>query len=324
MAEKAGRAFIGISGYEYKRWRNRFYPAGLPARQWLGYASRCFNSIEINGTFYSLKWPSVFERWRSEVPKRDFIFALKAGQFITHNLKLRRSEHALGNFFASGVLALGRMTGPVLWQLPATYGFDAERMDQFMKLLPRNTRQAEEVASWHDHRLKRGALTRAASPVRLRHAFEVRHPSYFHDEFYDLLRRHRCGFVIADTAGRFPYAEEVTADFVYVRLHGSQQLYVSGYTDNELAEWAERIALWTSGRSAGKPLDVYVYFDNDAKVHAPHDALRLTEFAAALGVNVPGKSQRLAATSSSPKRYRTPRSRSNATSRARGSPITAK
>src|SRR5919206_2084039 len=192
MAANAGRAFIGISGYEYKRWRDRFYPPGLAARKWLAYASRCFNSIEINGTFYSLKWPSVFERWRDEVPRTNFLFALKGGQFITHNLKLRRSEAALGNFFASGVLALGRLTGPILWQLPATYGFDAERMDQFMRLLPRNSRQAEEVASWHDHRLKRGALTEAAAPVKFRHAFEVRHPSYFSDEFYDVLRRNKC------------------------------------------------------------------------------------------------------------------------------------
>src|SRR3954466_12240283 len=155
MAAKPGRAFIGISGYEYKRWRDRFYPAGLPARRWLRYASRCFNSIEINGTFYSLKSPAVFERWRGEIPRRDFLLALKGGRFITHNLKLRRSEAALGNFFASGPLALGRLTGPFLWQLPATYGFDAERMDQFMKLLPRNSRQVEEVARRHDHRLKR-------------------------------------------------------------------------------------------------------------------------------------------------------------------------
>ena len=298
MAAKPGRAFIGISGYEYKRWRNRFYPSDLPARSWLNYASRCFNSIEINGTFYSLKSPPVFERWREAAPKRDFVFALKGGQFITHNLKLRRAEAALGNFFASGVLALGRMTGPILWQLPATYGFDAERMDQFMKLLPRTARQAGEVASWHDHRLKRGALTEARAPVRIRHAFEVRHPSYFTDEFYDLLRRHKCGFVIADTAGRFPYAEKVTADFVYVRLHGSKQLYVSGYTDDELDGWARRVREWTSGDHDNKPRDVYVYFDNDAKVHAPHDALRLTEFVLELGVDVPGKRQRLAANSS--------------------------
>lgn len=265
------RAFIGISGYDYKGWRGRFYPQELPARRWLEYASRQFDSIELNGTFYSLKSPAVFERWAGEVP-RDFVFAIKGGRFITHNLKLRNAEASLGNFYASGVLALGRMTGPFLWQLPATYRFDAERLDAFFRLLPRDSREGEDVARRHDHRLRRGTLVEAAARVRYRHAFEVRHPSYFHDEFYALLREHRIAFVIADTAGKFPYAEEVTADFVYVRLHGSRQLYASGYTDEELDMWARNVARW---RGSGR--DVHVYFDNDAKVHAPFDAARLRE-----------------------------------------------
>ncbi len=267
----AARAYIGISGYDYKGWRGRFYPEMLPARRWLHHASRTFNSIELNGTFYSLKSPAVFRRWIEEVPE-GFVFAVKGGRFITHNLKLRNAEAALGNFFASGVLALGRMTGPFLWQLPGTYRFNADRLDGFMRQLPRNSTQGEAVARQHDDRLRRGALVVAAERVAYRHAFEVRHPSYFTDEFYDLLRAHRCAFVVADTAGRYPYAEEVTADFVYVRLHGSQELYVSGYTDGELDAWAERVARW---RAAGR--DVYVYFDNDAKVHAPFDAMRLRE-----------------------------------------------
>jgi uncharacterized protein YecE (DUF72 family) len=266
------RAYIGISGYDYKPWRGRFYPDDLPGRRWLEYASGKFNSIELNGTFYSLKSPAVFERWVSETPVSNFIFAVKGGRFLTHNLKLRNAEASLGNFFASGVLALGRKTGPFLWQLPATYRFDAERMDSFMRLLPRTARQGEDVARAHDHRLRRGALVDAAAPVTYRHAFEVRHPSYFHEEFYAILREHRMAFVVADTAGRFPYAEEVTTDFVYVRLHGSQQLYVSGYTDEELDEWARRITRWRA-----EARDVYVYFDNDAKVHAPFDAMRLAE-----------------------------------------------
>ena len=266
------RAFIGISGYDYKPWRGVFYPDDLPARRWLEYASGRFDSIELNGTFYSLKSPAVFERWVAATPARDFVFAVKGGRFITHNLKLRNVERAMGNFFASGVLALGRKTGPFLWQLPGTYRFDAERLDGFMRQLPRTSRQAEAVALRHDERLRRGALVDAAANVRYRHALEVRHPSYFHDEFYALLREHRCGFVVADTAGKFPYAEEVTADFVYVRLHGSQELYASGYTDAELDQWAMRIGAW---RSSGR--DVYVYFDNDIKVHAPYDALRLAE-----------------------------------------------
>jgi uncharacterized protein YecE (DUF72 family) len=269
------RTFVGISGYDYKPWRGRFYPAELSARRWLEYASRRFNSIELNGTFYSLKSPSVFERWAAEVPDHDFVFAIKGGRFITHNLKLRRAEVALGNFFASGVLALGARTGPFLWQLPATYSFDAERLDSFMRQLPRDAREGEAVARQHDERLRRGALTEAAANVPYRHAFEVRHSSYFHDEFYSILRENDCGFVIADSAGKFPMAYEVTADFVYVRLHGSEELYVSGYTDTELDEWASRIRTWRSARDGSR--DVYVYFDNDAKVHAPFDAERLAE-----------------------------------------------
>lgn len=271
----AGRAFVGISGYDYKPWRGRFYPEDLPARRWLEFASKRFNSIELNGTFYSLKSPAVFERWVSEVPSDNFVFAVKGGRFITHNLKLRNVETALGNFFASGVLALGRRTGPFLWQLPATYRFEADRLDSFIRQLPRTAREAEAVARQHDARLRRGALTDAAAPVEYRHAFEVRHLSYFHDEFYSLLRAHRCAFVIADTAGKFPYAEQVTADFVYVRLHGSQQLYASGYTDAELDAWAQRANGWRSVADGAR--DVYVYLDNDAKVHAPFDALRLAE-----------------------------------------------
>ena len=274
-----GDVRIGISGYDYKPWRGRFYPAELPARRWLEYASRQFESIELNGTFYSLKSPAVFERWVAEVPD-EFVFAVKGGRFITHNLKLRNAEASLGNFFASGVLALGSKTGPFLWQLPGTYRFDAERLDGFMRLLPRSSRDAEAVARGHDHRLRRGALVDAVATVPYRHAFEVRHPTYFHDEFYDLLRAHRCAFVVADTAGKFPYAEEVTADFVYVRLHGSEVLYASGYSDAELDAWAAKIAAWRGGSRHGRDgrgRDVYVYFDNDAKVHAPFDARRLRE-----------------------------------------------
>jgi uncharacterized protein YecE (DUF72 family) len=272
-----GNVLVGISGYDYKPWRGRFYPERLPARQWLEFASRQFATIELNGTFYSLKSPAVFERWVTEVPD-EFIFAVKGGRFITHNLKLRNAEASLGNFFASGVLALGTKTGPFLWQLPATYRFEAERLDAFMQLLPRSSRDAEAVARNHDHRLRRGALLEAVASVPYRHAFEVRHPSYFNDEFYSLLSAHECAFVVADTAGKFPYAEEVTADFVYVRLHGSQQLYTSGYTDAELDEWTTRIIGWCS---APAKRDVYVYFDNDAKVHAPFDALRLRKRLAA-------------------------------------------
>jgi uncharacterized protein YecE (DUF72 family) len=271
------RRYVGISGYDYPGWRGTFYPPDVPRRSWLGFASRIFNSVELNGTFYSLKSPAVFERWVAEVPDDDFVFAVKGGRFITHNLKLRNCESALGNFFASGILALGNKTGPFLWQLPATYRFDAERMDSFMRSLPRDSSDGEAVARQHDYRLKRGALLHAAARVPYRHAFEVRHPSYFSDEFYDILRAHGNAFVIADTAGKFDYAEAVTTDFVYVRLHGSSALYSSDYTDEELVAWAARIRSWTTG---AQRRDAYVYFDNDAKVHAPYNAMQLADLCA--------------------------------------------
>jgi uncharacterized protein YecE (DUF72 family) len=268
-ARTRGRVRVGISGYVYPRWRGRFYPDELPARRWLEFASRTFDTIELNGTFYSLKTPAVFRKWGAETPD-DFLFAVKGSRFITHNLKLRNARAALGNFFASGVLALDEKTGPFLWQLPATYGYTAERVADFLDLLPTDSRAAEKVARAHDHRV-RDPLVKASALVQYRHAFEVRHPSFFGEDFYEQLRERGHALVLADTAGKFPYAEQLTADFVYVRLHGSTQLYVSGYSDEELDAWAAKIRAWRRTK------DVYVYFDNDAKVHAPFDALRLAE-----------------------------------------------
>jgi len=275
---RAGRIHVGTSGYDYAGWRGRFYPPDLPRRRWLEYASRRFDSVELNGTFYSLKTPAVFARWLEATPRRGFLFAVKGSRFITHNLKLRRAEGALANFYASGILSLGRRTGPFLWQLPDSYGFDAERIDTFLRLLPRTSTEAEALARGHDHRLRKGALVEAAARVRYRHAFEVRHPSYFHPEFFALLRKRGIGFVIADTAGKWTLAEEVTARFVYVRLHGSRVLYGSDYTEAELVSWAGRLRRWSEeGR------DAYVYFDNDRHAYAPRDAMDLRRLLGAPG-----------------------------------------
>ncbi|HYC51406.1 MAG TPA: DUF72 domain-containing protein, partial [Gemmatimonadaceae bacterium] len=164
-----GRVRVGISGYVYKGWRDKFYPPDIPARRWLEYASRVFDSIELNGTFYSLKSPAVYRKWVAEVPD-DFLFAVKGSRFVTHNLKLRNAEGALGNLFASGILALGEKTGPFLWQLPATYRFSRERVQPFLDLLPDSSRAAQRLARKHDHRV-RDPLTRAAKDVRYRHVF---------------------------------------------------------------------------------------------------------------------------------------------------------
>jgi uncharacterized protein YecE (DUF72 family) len=278
---------IGISGWNYRSWRGVFYPKGLAQRRELEYASRQFNSIEINGTFYSLQRPEVFRRWREATPD-GFRFALKASRFVTHMKKLRDIETPLANFFASGPLALEEKLGPILWQFSPQWPLDAGRVEAFLELLPRTTAEAARLARRHDARLKGRAYTRASQERPLRHAFEPRHPSWFTAELLRLLRRHRVALVFADTAEMFPYAEDVTADFVYARLHGTGQIYAGGYTDAQLEWWADRLRHWTHGAEAPDAAkiedraprarasrDAYVYFDNDAKVHAPFNALTL-------------------------------------------------
>lgn len=265
------RVHIGISGWRYAGWRGDFYPRGLPQRRELAFAAERLGSIEINGSFYSLQRPSSYALWRSETPG-DFVFALKGGRFITHMKKLAGVEVALANFFASGVLALGPKLGPLLWQLPPMLGYDAARLAAFFDLLPRTTSAAAQLAGLHDPGTLPGdrALTATEGDQPIRHALEVRHASFATDEAIDLAREHDIGLVVADTAGKWPLLKAVTSDFVYVRLHGSQVLYESGYSDEALDRWATEIVGW---RERG--LDVYVYFDNDVKVRAPYDALSL-------------------------------------------------
>jgi len=312
IGQARGAVYIGTSGYDYPHWRGAFYPRGLPRSRWLAHVSRAFNSVELNGTFYSLKSPDIFRRWARETPEDGFVFAIKGSRFITHNLKLTRPQPALGNFLASGILALGGKTGPFLWQLPPGYAFRPERVEAFLKLLPADSTAAERVARRHDHRVRGRALLRAAAAVRFRHAFEVRHPSFLSPAFYDLLRAHGCAFVIADSAGKFVRADEVTADFVYVRLHGSGALYAGGYPAGELDEWAARIGRWAApGQEPAR--DVYVYFDNDALGNAPRDAAGLTErVRGLLGDLVPDRLR----TSSRSSEAQAPRSRSGRTRRA--------
>jgi len=266
------RIRIGISGWNYAGWRGDFYPPGLVQRRELEFAAERFSSIEINGSFYSLQRPSSYAAWRQRTPD-DFVFAVKGGRFITHMKKLAGVEAPLANFFASGVLALGPKLGPVLWQLPPNLGYDEERLTGFFELLPRTTGEAAELAARHDAKLAGDrALTTAEDDRPVRHALEVRHPSFASEAAVALLREHDIAFVVADTAGRWPLVEEATSDHMYVRLHGDEELYTSGYTPEALDRWAEKIRGW-----ADRGLDCYVYFDNDAKGFAPHDALGLIE-----------------------------------------------
>ncbi len=260
---------IGISGWRYPPWRTVFYPAGLAQRRELEYASRRMGSIEINGSFYSLQRAESYQAWRDQTPG-GFLFAVKGPRFVTHLKKLRGVETPLANFFASGVLALGDKLGPLLWQLPPNLGFDAGRIADFLALLPRTTTEAAALATQHDEKLDGRAWLTTDADRPVRHAMEVRHPSYQTTTFTDLLRARGIAVVAADTAGKWPLLLEPTTDLVYVRLHGDSELYVSEYSDEALDLWAGRIAAWRDGGA-----DVVAYFDNDAKVAAPFDAHRL-------------------------------------------------
>jgi uncharacterized protein YecE (DUF72 family) len=262
---------IGISGWTYAPWRGTFYPPGLQHRRELAYVAERLNSVEINGTFYSRQRRTSFETWAATVPE-TFVYAVKGPRFITHMKKLSDVGTPLANFYASGVLALGHRLGPCLWQLPPNLGFDAARMTTFFDLLPRTAGEAAALAARHDDRVPEDqSLTATTAPGhRIRHTVEVRHESFRDPAFYALLRRHDVGLVIADNPGKWPVIEELTTDFTYVRLHGHDELYASGYDDEALDAWAARVLGWTA-----QGQDVYVYCDNDIKVRAPFDAMGL-------------------------------------------------
>jgi uncharacterized protein YecE (DUF72 family) len=278
---------IGVSGWRYAPWRGVFYPAGLPQREELRYASKLFNSIEINGSFYSLQRPEYYRQWYDDTPE-DFVFAVKGPRFITHMKRLREIETPLANFFASGVFNLREKFGPVLWQFPPRFRYDAVRFEQFLRLLPYDTAAALKLARRRDFRVK-GRSRLAIDAVRpLRHAVEIRDKSFLNTDFAKQLRRHNVALVIAETAGRWPLLFDITADFIYLRLHGDKKLYRSGYSEAALRRWAQCIATWRRGgevpggerigaRSrSGHSRDVFCFFDNtDEKLRAPVDARSL-------------------------------------------------
>jgi uncharacterized protein YecE (DUF72 family) len=288
-----GQLRIGISGWTYGPWRGTFFPAGLKQKDELSYASRKLNSIEVNGTFYSLQRSSSYASWYAQTPP-GFLFALKGPRFITHILRLKDVRIPLANFFASGPLRLKEKLGPILWQFPPSFPYDRERVEAFFKLLPRTTKAAVRIARGHDQHVKHGTWLKAETDRPIRHAMEIRHPSFAKPDFVALLRDHDVGLVVADTSGKWPALEDVTSDFVYVRLHGASRLYVSGYTPAAIKSWAAKVQAWAQGKSpaspkrlapAAKPApstrDVFVYFDNDVKTRSPYDAMSLAH---ALGV----------------------------------------
>jgi len=277
---------IGVSGWSYPEWRGVFYPKGLVQRRELEYVSSKMNSAEINGSFYSLQTPASFQKWAAATPG-DFVFAVKGSKFITHNKKLMNAHTPLANFFASGILALGDKLGPILWQFAPWFRFDRKIVDKFLDQLPRTTVEAARLSSENTIADSSRTFTESVADSDLKYAFEPRHESFFTEEFVKLLRSRNHALAIADTGGKWTFSEDVTADFVYIRLHG-QELYQSGYTDTDLEHWAARIRTWQHGgepsdvkligkKARKRKRDVYVYFDNSMAGHAPLDAIRLAQ-----------------------------------------------
>ena len=278
---------VGVSGWSYPHWRKgRFYPAGLAQRRELEYVSSRMSTVEINGSFYSLLRPETYARYRQEVPK-GFVFAIKGGQFITHAKKLKDVEIPLANFLASGVLCLEDTLGPMLWQLPRM-GFDPDRLERFLDLLPKDTETAARLARRHDQRVRGRASTRVERDRRLRHALEVRHVNHLAESVVRACRRHNVALVFSHSGGEWPYVEEVTARWCYLRLHGAPATYASNYEDDDLDRWGQRIRRWAAGAEPedaarvsdlklprARARDVYVYFDNDGSAYAPNNAVTL-------------------------------------------------
>lgn len=275
---------IGISGWRYKPWRGVFYPPDLAQARELEFAARAVRTIEINGSFYSLQRPESYQSWYDATPQ-GFVFAHKGNRYITHIRRLREREKPLANVFASGVLLLREKLGPFLWQFPPNFKFDEALFEQFLSLLPQDSEQASVLARRHEARMNGRAATETDARRKLLHAVEIRNDSFADPAFIRLLRKYKVALVVADTAGKWPDFEDVTANFMYLRLHGEKELYASGYTPESLDRWAARIRAWAGGSQpqdaklvvdSAPPKrasrDIYCYFDNDVKVHAPFDA----------------------------------------------------
>jgi uncharacterized protein YecE (DUF72 family) len=284
----ASHVHIGISGWRYAGWRGVFYPPGLVQARELEFASRAVQTIEINGSHYALQTPASYEHWHDATPEK-FVFSVKSPRYITHMLRLEGEAMgpAMANFFGSGLFKLRAKLGPILWQFPPSMPFKPEVFEAFLRGLPRDTAAAADIAAGHDRKLKHACLT-PDRKRRMRHAIEIRHASFCDAAFVRLLRRYGVALVISDSVMPWPYAEDLTAGFVYLRLHGPDRLYGGQYSDEALDRWAQRMDTWAGGGEPDdaqrlSPLlprrrasrDVYCYFDNDQKVRAPFDARRL-------------------------------------------------
>lgn len=277
---------LGTAGWVFAPWRGSFFPKGLRQADELAYASRHLTSIEINGTFYGDQTPETFAKWAAQTPE-DFVFSVKGNQRITHRQRLKNSEGAVADFLASGVLALGRRLGPIVWQLHPGMKYDPERLEAFLALLPQDPDAAARLASSSG---RDGPHTDSSGVARIRHAMEVRHESFADPGFVAQLRRYNVALVTADSA-QWPW-RDVTADFAYLRLQGPPG--GTAYAPAERDEWADRLLALSEGRApdadrvispenpAAAPRDVFAYFVSTDKEHAPHNALAVQE---RLGIN---------------------------------------
>jgi uncharacterized protein YecE (DUF72 family) len=254
---------VGIGGWTYPPWRTTFYPSDVAKDGELEYASRQVTAIEINGTFYRLQNPQVYAKWHDATPA-DFVFSLKAPRFIVQRNDLASAGAGLQRFLGSGITELKSKLGPILWQLAETKAFDAAEIEAFLSLLPAT-----------------------AGKLPLRHALEVRHPSFLEPDFLELARRHGTAVVYEDDA-KHPALADLTSSFVYARLRRSTTGCATGYPLADLKHWANRARLWADGKepadlprvspkpkTGSAPRDVFIYFINGAKERAPAAARKL-------------------------------------------------
>ena len=244
----AADVHIGTSGWHYKHWVGRYYPADMKPPGMLAHYLRDFDTVELNNTFYHLPKEESFDSWRKSTP-RDFTFAVKGSRFLTHMSKLKDPQRGLSNFLPRAERLRGKL-GPILWQLPPRWNVNVERLEEFLRHLPR----------------------------KHRYAFELRNATWMTDDVYDVLRRYNAAFCIYELAG-YQSPMEITADWTYIRLHGPTQFkYQGSYTDARLAGWADRIRAWKRKMTA-----IYVYFDNDDSAYAVNNALTLKSLVAKRG-----------------------------------------
>ena len=235
------RVHIGTSGWNYKHWKGPFYPSDLPAKQWFSYYAGKFHTVEINNSFYQLPAKQTFQQW-SEAAPEGFIFSLKASRYITHMKKLKDPDEPVSTLMDHAAELAGTL-GPILFQLPPKWKCNPDRLAAFC----------------------------ASLPGGVRYAMEFRDDTWWDETVYEILKRHNVSFCLFDLAGQ-QTPEVVTADFVYVRLHGPDEAYQGAYDDAVLSGWAQRFADW-----AAQGIDVYCYFDNDENGYAALNALRLQE-----------------------------------------------